>query len=76
MRGAIKGSAKESKTKLEERSEYKLQREKRGEKEREKAASEKPKGRPFAFADPDRVQYGLFKVEKSSPTQWVRVTEA
>ena len=65
--------AQDSKAKIEERSEYKLAREKRSDKEREAmlGGSRPQLGRPFF--DPERAVYQLYKVEKHAPTTWVKV---
>ena len=73
IRGRLLQAARESKTKIEERSEFKLSREKRTEKEREQHALEKRPGHSFAIADPDRLHYALYKVDASSSVKWVKV---
>ena len=79
--------ARESKTKLEERSEFKLAREK-AERKADKdapggggraggggggASLGKRPGNPFALADPERVSYQLYKIDKSGGVRWVKV---
>jgi len=73
LRGGLKEGARESKTKLEERADYKLAKEKRSDKERDTASTAKRPGNPFAITDPDRVQYQLFRIEKSGGVNWVKV---
>ena len=71
------GGSRESRTKLEEHSEFKLTREKRSNDEKAREASlggsRKRPGRPFAIADPERVHYQLFKIDKSGGVTWVKV---
>jgi len=72
LRGGFKEDRATSKTKLEEKSEYKLVREKRSDKEREAVATSLGK-RPGHLFDPDRVIYQLFTIEKSGSVNWVKV---
>jgi hypothetical protein len=58
-------AARESKARLEEKSTYKLQKEK-------SKASEKKEGRPF-HTEIERNITQLYKVETSSPITWVKV---
>ncbi|KAL1498964.1 hypothetical protein AB1Y20_013484 [Prymnesium parvum] len=66
LRVPLKPGQRESKTRLEEKSIFKLSKERRKE-------AEKVPGRPFQFTDPDRLIYRLYKVEPSTPTKWVLV---
>jgi hypothetical protein len=50
-----------------------LAKEKRSDKERDTASTAKRPGNPFAITDPDRVQYQLFRIEKSGGVNWVKV---
>lgn len=72
LRGGLIEDRATSKTKLEEKSEYKLVREKRSDKEREAVATSLGK-RPGHLFDPDRVIYQLFTIEKSGSVNWVKV---
>uniref|UniRef100_A0A7S0PYP5 CUE domain-containing protein n=1 Tax=Coccolithus braarudii TaxID=221442 RepID=A0A7S0PYP5_9EUKA len=70
VRGALKqrdAGVRESKTKLEERSEYKLQ------KERVQVETSRRPAPPFGVAEPDRNVYVLYQVERSAPTKWQKV---
>ena len=60
----LKSRERESKTRLEEKSTYKLQKEKR--------TTEKKDSRPFAV-EAERTITQLYKVESSSSTRWVKV---
>jgi len=67
LSGALTPGQRESKTRLEELSEFKLTKERRRDADR----PEKLPGRPFGIQDPDRLVYHLYKVDPSSPTTWV-----
>ena len=72
VRGELKPpstfGARESKTKLEERSEFKLQKERPA-----KSAEAKRPAAPFGVGEPDRMINQLYKVERSSPTRWEKL---
>ena len=66
QRGPLKastGGGRESKTRLEEKSDFKLQKERQS--RADPARSQ--------YQEPDRMVYQLYKVESSSPTKWVKV---
>ena len=61
-------------SRLDERSEFKLTREKRTDEECEARAAEmKRPGHPFSVPEPDRLHYVLYKVDSSSKAEWVKV---
>ena len=65
-------------TQLEEASEYKLTKEKRpadGGAAASTVGSKRPISmmHPFGLADPDRVVFQLFKIDKSGGINWVKV---
>ena len=71
-------STERSRTQLEEASEYKLTKEKRpadGGAAASTVGSKRPISmmHPFGLADPDRVVFQLFKIDKSGGINWVKV---
>jgi len=74
--GSLKEGAGESKTKLEERCEYKLTKEKRSDKQREGGSSSavgRRAGNPFVIADADRMCFQLYRLEKGGGVNWLKV---
>jgi len=73
VRGPL--AVRDSRPTIEGTAEYKLAREKWTPKDRDAANAAKPPGRPFAVAETERSVYQLYRMERGTTANWVKVDE-